>query len=202
MFEDLVNLYDDFTKNERTQSLSRFAIENNFEFSKREPFGEQVTILRNFKIFKRKGVKRFIGILKIPSREGLDASIRFYDYLVTKDLETKSTSIIEVYLPNYNCGQFIIRPKNAISRLLSPTFSKSISAQFKKRFTADANFDLSPKSMDLLLSLPKLTIEGFEDNVLFYRKNKSINLVDILEDVEFAEDFLASMDSVESDDFV
>jgi hypothetical protein len=202
LLEDLVNLYDDFTKNERTQSLSRFAIENNFEFTKREPFGEQVTTLRNFKIFNRKGVKRFIGIVKIPCREGIDAGIRFYDYLVTKDLETKSTSVIEVYIPNYDCGQFTIKPKKAISRLFSPTFSKSNRAQFNRRFKIHSNFDLSLRSMNLMLSHPKLTVEGFQDTLLFYQKNKSINIVDILDYVDFAEEFISTMDSVQSEDFV
>ena len=202
MFEDLVNIYDDFTKNERTQSLSRFAVENDLGFIKREPFGEQVTLLRNFRIFKGKGVKRFIGVIKIPTTESFDAEIRFYDYLVTKDLETRSTSVIEVCIPACDYGSFRIKPKNGISRLFSPTFSKSNRAKFNKRFTIDSSFDISPRTIDLMLTHPKLTVEGFQDTMLFYHRNESIELGDIFEYIEFAEDFISNTDSADSEDFV
>jgi len=202
LFEDLVNIYDDFTKNERTQSLARFADENGFEFNKREPFGEQATLLRNFKIFKKKGVKRFIGIVKIPSREGLDAAFRFYDYLVTKDLETTTTSIIEIFIPDSTFGRFRIKAKNGLSRMLSQTFSKSIEAKFKKRFSVESNIDIPLRIKELMLDRSKLTVEGFEDTMLFYHHNKPIELTEIFDYVEFAEDFVSMLESTDYEDFV
>lgn len=202
MFEDLVNIYDDFTKNERTQSLARFASENEFLFSKREPFGEQMTVLRNFEIFKGKGVKRFIGIVKIPSREGIEAEIRFYDSLKTKDLETKSTSILELSVPNFIGESFRIKPKNAAAKIFSPSISKSPSARFKKRFKVEGNVEISSTIKILMLENPQLTVEGFRDTFLFYRRNKTIELNQILQFTDLAEEFVSHLESSYEDDFV
>ncbi len=200
MFEDLLNFYDDFTKNERTQSLSRLAEEQNFEFRKREPFGEQATILKAFDIFQKKGAKRFLGIIDIPTSELIEGNIRFYDYVVTKDLETKTSSIVEIYSPQTFPGEFSIRPRTSLSKLLKS--SSNLNAAFRKGFKVDSNFDLPTLTKEILLDFPKIRIEAKNEVFLFYRKNKQIPITDIFKIVGFAEDFIESFDNRDGEDFV
>ncbi|GLR16211.1 hypothetical protein [Portibacter lacus] len=202
MFDELVNIYDDFTKNERTQSLSRLAFENDLTFVKRESFGNQSIDLRGFKIFKKKGVKRFLGIINIPLREDLEGAIRFYDYLVTKDLETKTTSIIEIYFPEINTDPFIISPKSGLSKLIKFQRKNSLESQFSKVFKKDLDIHLSEHQMETMLANPKYTMEGDGSVFLYYRKNKQIDILELFDLIGTAEDFVLNFDGGNFDDFV
>jgi len=116
MFDTLVKLYDDFSSNERTQSLSQLAKENQFDFTKRVSFGKQPTELKGFSIFKKKGTKRFIGVLQ-QAMEGANGKIRFYDFLNTKDLETKTNSVVEIYCKDIYVDHFKIEPKSTFAKM-------------------------------------------------------------------------------------
>lgn len=202
MFDDLVNLYDDFTKNERTQSLSRLAYENDFPFVKREPFGEQTTILRDFKIFQKKGVKRLLGIIHIPMREGMEGEIRFYDFLVTKDLETKTTSVVEIYVPDLNGAQCLIKPRTAIAKTFNLSSSTNTFKYFNKLFKTIPTYEFSEEIMLLLLDFPKVHVECQQDLCIFYRKNKQIKISEIFKIVTLAENFVSLLQNDANEDFV
>ena len=208
MFDNLVNIYDDFTKNERTQSLERLASEYGFEFQKRESFGEQTTYIKGFKIFDTKGTKRFLGVLSqnLRSEKG---RIRFYDYLKTKDLETKTTSIVEIFVDDLFVDPFIIKPKKSFGRLKN-LFSRGKEndlEEFYKKFKVLSSADnpelmFSNSSLNSLLKRPGMRVEGEGNYLLFYFRNKEIKLIEALDIMDFAEAFIETIDASTEDGFV
>ncbi len=204
MFENLVNIYDDFTKNERTQSLQRIAIEYGFEFEKRASFGTQSLDIRDFKIFKPKGTKRFLGILsqELRSKRG---EIRFYDYLKTADLETTTTSIIEIRSDDHFFDPIRIAPKKkvpSIGRLFKKKKSDPL-ASFREVFKVISDYpeDINKLGEEALLNLlryPKMTVEIVGNYFLFYFKNKEMKLTATLDYMDFAEEFLELSQDINS----
>lgn len=207
MFDNLINIYDDFTKNERTQSLDKLAREYAFEFIKRETFGEQTTFIKAFDIFDKKGTKRFLGIIS-QKLENLQGVIRFYDYLKTKDLETKTTSIIEIHSPEFNLQAFTIRPRKGLGKARNIFKRKTTSlSEFHRNFKIIPNYsgqviNLADEAMYLLLELKGITVEVDEDYFLFYYKNKEIKLSEILPTMDIAEEFIEVFDIRKEDGFV
>ncbi|WP_235295761.1 hypothetical protein [Portibacter marinus] len=190
MFEDLISIYDNFTKNERTQSLSRLAYENQLQFIKREPFGEQQTRLKEFKLFDKKGVKRLLGIIDFKSQERSDLHIRFYDFIITKDLETKVTSVVEIHHSTVNAGYFMIKPLKGLSKLFRRSRRGDLNSIFDKNFKTIPPISLSTQAMETLLENPKITVECREDLFIFYMRNQQIKISEVLNIIDFAEELV------------
>ncbi len=210
MLDDLVNIFDDFTKNQRTQNLAQLGLENDLTFAKREAFGIQITFLKGFKIFSTKGKKRFIGILSLYL-DKIGANLRFYDYLNTKDLETKTTSVIEICCEEMDTEYFRISPKNSL-RKLAKYFKISrnrntVNDDFLNQYKITLKNSLHPFKIQesvqlLLLKNPGLTIEAEGNYFLFYYKRKEIKIQDILYTFDVAEDFIKLLYLDYSEDFV
>ena len=198
MLDKLVNLYDDIAKGGRIQDLEQLAVEHRLPFISRQLFGIQTTDIKGFKLFSKKGTKRLIGIMSISTQQ-FKGSIRFYDYLNTKDLETSTHSVIEIYCENLYNDYFIIEPKGAFKKMKG-LFTRQRKEfpqlkEFYSRFLIstrdpDALSVLKESALDLMIDFRKITCESEGNYFLFYRRKKEINVHDILPTVEFAEEFV------------
>lgn len=211
MLDNLVKIYDEFTKGDRVQNLSQLAQEEHLSFEKRQPFGQQTTDIKGFKIFSGKGSKRLIGILSRPPKTIIDARIRFYDYLVTKDLETKSHSVIELFVKDMDTDYFIIEPKGAIGKMKNIFYSAPLLfpelKEFHKSFRVnyehpDDVYLLKRSALDLMTQYPEMTCEAEGNYFLFYRRKKVMEVQEIIPCMEFAEEFISLLCYDDSEDFV
>ncbi len=210
MIDKIVTIFDDFTKGERMQDLAQLAKENNIPFKKKVSFGIQSTAIKGFKLFTGKGTKRLIGLLT-PSVGNFEGKIRFYDYLVTKDLETKTHSVIEVSMPGLYTDYFMIEPKGAISKMKSIFVThplifpelKDFHAKFEVHSEeADDTSILKKSILSLMTEYPGLTCEAMDNQLIFYYKKKTIEVQRVLPMIHFAIEFVRLLCYDNSDDFV
>ena len=210
MFDSLVKLYDEFSKGSRVQDLAQLAKEHKFNFTKRQSFGQQKTEIKTFKIFKKKGTSRILGLMQ-QKTEGFTGNIRFYDYLNTKDLETKTQSIVEVYCEQLFAENLRIEPKSTFSKMKGFfTSAKNIFPQltdFHQQFQisyedAEATLILNESALDLMIDFPGITIECSGNLFLFYYRKKEIPLLEIIPLIDFAEEFIRRICFDRTEDYV
>jgi len=198
MFNTLVKLYDDYASNERIQSLAQLAKEHHFDFTKRVTFGKQPTDLKPFSVFKTKGTKRFIGILEQPM-EGANGTIRFYDFLNTKDLETKSQSVIEIHCEDIYVDHFKIEPKSNFAKMKGffvsqkqefddlPNFYKQFQISASNK---DFNSPFNRNALNLLENFSGIRLEADGHYFLFHYRKTEMELGEIMPTIDFAEEFV------------
>lgn len=210
MVENLINIYDQFSKNGRLQDLAQLAKEQGNKYRKREPFGNQFTELKGFKLFSAKGSKRLLGIIEKRLPES-NANLRFYDFTKTKDLDTKSVSVVEVKMEEYFFDQFTISPNSGLNLVKSFFSSKTkIHPQLKtfhKHFKidcSDANalLILNKSTLGLLENFHGINIEAKGKYIIFYYPQKELALEKVLGMMNLAEDFLATLLFDNSEDYV
>ncbi len=210
MIDKLVNLYDDFAKGDRIRELERLADDEMFGFNKRSPIADQKIEIRGFRVFAKKGSKRFIGIMEFGGR-AMNGFIRFYDYLRTVDLETKSTSVIEVYCEDIFTEYVKIEPKNAFDKMKG--FFTSGSNRFPELTDFHQQFQilsrvqngdawLNEKALSTMIDFPNLTMEAEGNYFVFYQKNKTMEVHKILPSLAYAEEFVQLTTYDQSNDFV
>lgn len=209
MLDTLVDLYDDFSFTQRVESISRIAYEQNFDFDKKQTYGEQPTDWKRFKLFQKKGVRRLLGVITLPLAQE-EGWVRFYDYYKTADLETQKSSVIEIYRPGQYMGDFFLKPKIKTPSLKIPFLSRNDENPIREEYDqsrkttnrSNQELYLSDICMNLLLKFPKITVECIDDRIIFYRKGKHIQEIEILEHMDFAEEFVENLTTAYSDDFV
>lgn len=210
MLDNLVKVYDEFSKGGRVQDLEQLAREYKLSFTKRESFGKQTTEIKGFNIFSKKGAKRFIGILSLKS-EKFKGQIRFYDYLKTKDLETSTTSIIEIFCEDIYTDYFKISPKGAIGKMKGIFVSDQgyfpELIEFHSKFVISTEVEeedliIRESALNLILDFPKITCEADGNYFLFYFRKKEAKIQDIISTIDFAEEFVRLLCFDESGDFV
>ena len=210
MLDNLVKVFDDFSKGGRVQDLAQLAKEYSFSFEKRQSFGVQPTEIKGFKAFAKKGTKRLIGISSTNPLK-FKGKVRFYDYLKTKDLETSTTSIIEIFCEDIFTDYLMIQPKGVIKkmkglfssdRIYFPKF-KSFHSQFVITSEVDEEDSILRESaLSLMLDFPKVTCEAEGNHFLFYVRKKDIKIQDIIPTMEFAEEFVRLICFDKTGDFV
>jgi hypothetical protein len=210
MFDKLVKIYDDFAKGERQLDLEQLSKEYQFSFKKRESFGIQPTDIKGFQVFAKKGSKRFLGILSRPT-ESFKGYLRFYDYLVTKDLETTTHSVVEIYNEQLFTDYFTIEPKGAFRKVKGFFMSEEKIfprlKDFHSKFVIsskdpDATTILKPSVCKLMLAHPRITVEAEGNYYFFILRKKEMKVSDVVSTVDFAEEFVRLLQFDVSDDFV
>jgi hypothetical protein len=210
MIDNLVKIYDEVFKSQRVQELEQLAAEKQFSFIKRAAFSTQLTELKSFKVFSSKGAKRFLGVI-FQELEELNGMIRCYDYLNTKDLETKSQSIVEIYSEDLVADYLMIEPKSTFSKMKG--FFVASESPFPHLETFNHNFQISSKipEADLLLKesalklmsfYPGLTFEAMGNHFLFYYRKREMKIPEILPLITFAEEFINLLRFDDMDDYV
>lgn len=210
MIDQLVNVFDQITKGGRIQELSLLAKDYNLSFKKRSAINSERTEIRGFDLFARKGVKRFIGILS-QKLESFNGQIRFYDFAVTKDLETKTSSVIEVNCEDIYVDYVKIEPKSTFSKMKgffvsdNPPFPDL--SVFNQQFQVSSRQEngalwLTKSALEELTNFKGLTMEAEGNNFLFYYRKKEIPVQDVIKMIDFAEDFVRLACFDHTDDFV
>lgn len=210
MLDKLVDIYDSWSKGGRAKDLRQLALENKFEYSRRLDFGDQPSDIKSFKVFEQKGIKRFMGVMTCALDKG-NGTIRFYDYLRTKDLETYTRSIVEIYCEDINAEYFKIEPKGVINRTknLFKRRSKLFSDQkdFHKKYylesrSPEVQYVLNKSALSLLHQIDPVYIEAKGNCFVFYRKQKEMPLDMIMPLVDFAEDFVGLLGTGDEEGYV
>jgi len=210
MIDKLVNVFDQFMQGDRIQELSLLASDYKLSFYKRSPISAEVIEIRGFEVFGKKGTKRFVGIIGEPSNP-FKGQIRFYDYLRTKDLETKTTSVIEVYCEDIYTDYIKIEPKGTFAKMKG--FFTTENQQFPDIKSFYQAFQISSKeeggarwlnksALQSMEDYPGMTIEASGNHFLFYYRNKQMPVQNIISMMEFAEEFVRLTCFDRSQDFV
>ena len=137
-------------------------------------------------------------------------SIKFYDYLRTYELETRTQSIVEVYCESLDLGYCRIIPKSALKKMKSifitdrPDIADASEFFHTFHITDDSEDDsfLKWSVMDMLLDYKGLTVEIDGNYLLLYYKHKEIKVNEILNHVALAEELVSLICYDDSEDFV
>lgn len=210
MLDALVDIYDSWSKGGRAKDLKQLAREYDMKYDRRVDFGNQPTDIKAFKVFKGSGIKRFMGVLETDLESG-KGTARFYDYLRTKDLETYTRSVVEVYCEDVRTDYFKIVPKGIWNRTKnlfksSSNIHKSAKA-FHKRFYLETNssevqYTLNRKALDLLLDYPNINMEAKGHCFVFYKKKEEMDIDQIMPLLDFAEEVVACLGTGEDGGYV
>lgn len=210
MFDTLVKLYDEYTNKERVQNLAQLAREHQFRFTNRVEFGRQPTLLKEFDAFRKKGTKRFIGVME-QAMEGAKGTLRFYDFLNTKDLETKTQSIVEIHCEDIFVDHFKIEPKSNFAKMKGFFISDNLDfpdlTTFNSQFqisssNEDGTTPLTRKALQLMEEFPGIRLEAEGHYFLFYYSKKEMSLSEIIPTVDFGEEFVKLLSFDREDDYV
>ncbi len=204
MEEYIDDFIDKFRSDDRILELSSFAERYRLFFVKRERFGNQDYRLNGFNIFKGKKGKRIRGIISDPEPT-LNCEGRIYDYHYYGDGGVKKTTLIEIKSRELNLPYFILKPKKGLYRMkdmFAPSRPLISHQYFNENFVIETNDErwvqdnLDEEIIDLVLSRPKITIEGDRNYLLVYYKNKKIKIDQLIKEYEFALDIYNAMDSL------
>jgi hypothetical protein len=210
VIDNLIKVYDDLFKSERIKELAQVANEYQLPFEKRASFSDQILQIKGFKLFQVKGAKRFLGIISQATTD-FPGHIRFYDFAYTKDLETYTTSVIEITSEELFSDYFLIQPKGTLTKFKD--FFVADHKLFPRLDDFHANFEISTKTSDamllvresalsLLTKYPHITVEAEGNHFLFYTRKKMMPVHKIINTINFAEDFVDLLYFDEEDDFV
>jgi len=210
MIDQLVKVFDTLTKAGRLEELSLLADDYKLDFKKRSLISAERMEIRGFKAFSRKGAKRFLGILSQASDQ-FNGQIRFYDFANTKDLETKTTSVIEVNCEDIYVDYVKIEPKGAFSKMKGIFVSENLQfpelTTFNQQFqisstTENGSFWLNKIALGTMSKFPGITMEAEGNNFLFYFRRKEMPVQDIIKTIDMAEEFVRLTCFDQSEDFV
>ena len=201
MLDKLVDIYDNWSKGGRAKDLKQLAREFNFRYERRVEFGSQPSDIKSFKIFAKKGIKRFMGVMETDLEKG-QGTVRFYDYLKTVDLETYTRSIVEVYCEDIRTDYFKIEPKGIINRTKNIFKSNSKiypkAKAFHNKFyiettSDDVQYILNKKVLDLMLDYPNLSMEARGHCFIFYKDKGEMPIDQVMPLIDFAEEVVGQL---------
>ena len=210
MFDKLINIYDQWAKGGRAKDLEQLAREVNFRYDQRVEFGNQPSDIKSFKVFSQKGIKRFMGVMETDLEKG-NGTIRFYDYIRTKDLETYTRSVVEVYCEDLRTDYFKIEPKGFINRTKNifksgPKIFSDVKAFHKKFYieteSPEVKYVLNRKALDLMLDFPNLNMEAKGHCFVFYQKKEEMPIDQIMPLIDFAEELVGQLGTGEDSGYV
>ncbi|MFK7979707.1 MAG: hypothetical protein AB8G86_06975 [Saprospiraceae bacterium] len=196
IFDDLKNT---IWQDDRVLAFRRLAEEEGFDLHDRERFGNQEIGIKGFQLFKGKRGKRLKSVLYKTERNS-SLKTRIYDYAYFGDSKTRTTTVIEFYLPQWNFSEMLIRPKSNLhkmkaffgkQRMLFPEV-----AHFHKAYhiyapnAENLKYELNEEFVDLMAEQKRIWMEANGNFILFYIKRKPIPLGQLMETYEFAQDLL------------
>lgn len=210
MVDKLLDVMDNLTRKSRIDELRQLSLDYELGFQKRLDFARERTDIKGFKLFSAKGAKRLLGVIsEIPKT--FEGSLRFYDYLNTKDLETKTTSVVEVFCAEMNNPYVKIEPKGAFSKMKGFFVSEQRNfdhiGDFYQKFQISTKYEgddfwLKSAALKYMLSFPNITMEAEGGDFIFYRKKKKLKVPEIIPLLDFAEEFVRLIRHDHTGDFV
>lgn len=191
IFDDLKNT---FWTDERVLEYGQIAQEHQFRFSKRQLFSGQPYKLKNFQLFQGTKGKRLNGILYKKQKE-LSLQTRIYDYLYYGNSKKKTSTVFEFHSPSLNASKVLIKPKGNLKRMKDffgggNTYfkdAKTFNNLYEIQTTNPGNiiYELNEDFLELLAQQKKLWVEGEGNYLLFYYKNKTIPLGQLMEHYDY-----------------
>jgi len=196
MFQELIDTWKDrIWKDDRLLDLQQVARENKWRFQSEGRFPEQPSRLKQFRLFKGKKSKRVRGL--ITAREAsLPVSTRIYDYVYYAETRKRNTTVLEFHHSGIDLHDFKIRPKGKMKQFkeifvrqeeefyLQDTFFSKYELVYDRN--RSIKLSLNDDILKLACSRTGLTIEGNDQYVLVYYKNKTIAPSDIRKEYLFA----------------
>ncbi len=187
IFDDIKNA---FWKDERVLEYEQIAKEHEFQFSARIGFAEQPYGLKGMQLFQGEKAKRLNGILKKDIELGASV-VRIYDYIYYGGSATRKNTVFEYFIPEIELSKFLIRPKRRSAKLRSLFFKRqsifpSLS-YFNKRYEiseADPDkieVELNEEFLELLAEQKGIWVEGDNNYLIFYLKNKLIPVGEMMD---------------------
>jgi len=199
IFDDLKNT---IWQDDRILAFRQLAIDEGFEISDRERFGNQAIGLKGFKLFQGKRGKRLKSVLYKTQRNS-SLKTRIYDYAYFGDSKTRTTTVIEFFLPQWNFSEMLIRPKSNLQKMKSFLGKQRVLfpevVDFHKTYHIYApneenlKYELNEEFLDLLGGQKKLWMEANRNYILFYIKHKPIPLPQLMETYELSQDLLDAL---------
>jgi len=210
MIEDIVNFFDGLIRKTRTKDFEQLAKEEHFEFFEDQAFSDLPIAMRDFYIFKKKKgtIKRVLvkTDLDIP-----ETQLRIYDFVNYKD-EIETTTIIEFENPTFKFSPFFIYPRSVFTKMKHLFVSEEMVfkdlADFNSNYKIEASNpsisyqQLKRSALALTNSKKKIYIEADDRYLIFYYKNKPLEIPDVRKDYLFALEFLDRMLYDQTNDFV
>ena len=210
MLDKLVDIYDNWSKGGRALDLKQLAEEYSFRYDRRVEFGSQPSDIKSFKVFSKKGIKRFMGVMETDLEKG-KGTARFYDYMRTKDLETFTRSVVEIYCEDIRTDYFNIEPKGIFSRTKN-LFKARLKIHpkvkaFHKKFYNDTESKevesvLNRKALDLILDYPNLRMEAKGHCFVFYLKKGEMPIHQIMPLIDFSEELVSLLGTGDDSGYV
>ena len=196
IFDDLKNT---IWQDDRVLAFRRLAEAEGFELFDRERFGNQEIGLKGFQLFKGKKGKRLKSVLYKTERNS-SLKTRIYDYAYFGDSKTRTTTVIEFYLPQWNFSEMLLRPKSNLHKMKAFFGKQRILfpevAHFHKTYhiyapnAENLKYELNEEFVALMAEQKSIWMEANENFILFYIKQKPIPLSQLMETYEFAQDLL------------
>lgn len=192
------DIIDDFKNvfwtDERVLEYGQIASEYQFRFKKRVRFSTQPYQLKGFQLFQGKKGKRLNGILEKKEKE-LSLKTRIYDYIYYGSSKKRISTVFEFHSPSMNFSKIFIRPKGMMKRMKSflggGTNYFEGTKKFNKNYEILTNnpenlvYELNQDFLNLLGEQKKLSVEAEGNYLLFYFKNKTIPLGELMDEYDY-----------------
>jgi len=210
MIENAAGFLDGLIRMTRTNDFKQLAREDGFEYDDQDSFSTLPVTLRGFYIFKKK--KGVIKRILTKTNVGIPSTVlRIYDFINLKD-DIETTTIIEIENPDFKFSPFFIYPRSVFTALKHLFVSEEIIfddlPEFNNNYKLAStrsdviSLQLNKSALEITSKKKKIYIEGDDRYLIFYYKNKPLEITDIKRDYNFALDFVDRLLYDQTDDFV
>jgi len=195
MFQEIIDTWKDrIWKDDRLLDLQQIARENDWRFRSEERFPEQPTELKHFQLFKGKKSKRLRGIIESGQRSNTHGA-RIYDYVYYGETRKRTTTVMEFHHTGIDLHDFRIRPKGKLKQFkdifvredeefyLQDTFFSRYELVYDRNRSIKLN--LNDDILKLVNNRKGITLEGNDQYVLAYYKNKTISPANLMNELRF-----------------
>lgn len=210
--QDLIDdAKDAILGNERQSDLQQVAEKQGFRYKKKFQNDRLDIEIKAFDLFKGKKRKRLKNYLS-KKDDTINGQISLFDFNKDSDVGKKITTCVLIQSAYLNLPKFIVRPKKTTEKLSEFFLSKEVGLvgfPFFNRKYAIRCLDLeaiqhlfTQQLVNLMVNDKNLWLEGNEDYLLLYEKNKLKSPETLIPFYDFGREMVDIMLYDNSDDFV
>lgn len=197
--------------NERQSDLQQIADKHGFRYKKKFQNDRLDIEIKAFELFKGKKRKRLRNYLS-KKDEVIDGQISLFDFNRDSDVGKKITTCVLIQSAYLNLPKFIVRPKKTTEKLGELFFNKRdglYAYPYFNRMYALHSIDIEAmqhlfthQMVDRMVHATNLWLEGNENYLLLYEKNKLKSPQKLIPFYELGRELVDIMLYDNSDDFV
>ena len=197
VFDEIKDL---FFGNERGAAMQQVAKTHGWSYTRRIRFDHLEYQVSDFQLFHGKQFKRIENIIVWQPPESV-FSIRIFDYIYRK----KTTSVIQVYHPEFDLPRFSIHPKKMLSKVkglfIETTDKFPLLPEFDKQYKIEGTYSekllryLPPGLQQLFAEENNLHFEGERKYFIVYKRLVTFKPKEIPLYFEFGEDLVRLVSS-------